>query len=79
MLNSILKKIGNRKPESKMGSLALAATTGITVARSLGKRSIYGALAGIGLSLIAKKLKNNRKDKNLDFSDKSPTGTKSKL
>lgn len=60
MLDKILNKVGNKKPESKMAGLAAAATTGITVARFLGKKSIYGALVGVGVTLLAKKLMKNK-------------------
>ena len=54
-LASLIKMVG-RNPESKAAAIATAATTGITIAKFLGKRSIYGAIAGVGVSLIAKKL-----------------------
>ena len=54
-LASLIKMAG-RNPESKAAAIATAATTGITIAKFLGKRSIYGAIAGVGVSLIAKKL-----------------------
>ena len=50
----------NRNPESKTAALATAATTGIAVARFLGRRSIYGAVAGVGVSLLAKKIAKKR-------------------
>ena len=53
-LASLIKLVG-KNPESKAAALATAATTGITIAKFLGKRSIYGAVAGIGVSLLAKK------------------------
>ena len=54
-LASLIKMVG-RNPVSKAAAIATAATTGITIAKFLGKRSIYGAIAGVGVSLIAKKL-----------------------
>ena len=54
-LASIIKSI-SRNPESKAAALATAATTGMTIAKFLGKRSIYGAAAGVGVSLLAKNL-----------------------
>lgn len=66
MLDKILNKVGSKNPESKMSALAAAATTGITVARFLGKRSIYGALVGVGVTLLAKKfLKNKQQDQHI--------------
>ena len=38
---------------SKIGLLTTAATTGVTVAKFLGKRSIYGIVGGIVVSLAA--------------------------
>ncbi|UOO92171.1 hypothetical protein [Vitreoscilla stercoraria] len=54
-LAMLLHAIG-RNSESKAAALATAATTGIAVAKFLGRRSIYGAVAGVGVSLIAKKM-----------------------
>ena len=54
---------------TKVGLLATAATTGITVARFFGKRSIYGIVGGIAVSLAAdyvkKKYENNLKSKEI--------------
>lgn len=65
---------------TKVGLLATAATTGITVARFLGKRSIYGVVGGIAVSLAADYIKNKYDKKNqakeneqlLDEVSKSP-------
>lgn len=48
---------------SKVGLLATAATTGITVARFLGKRSIYGIVGGIAVSLAADYIKKKYETK----------------
>ena len=42
-----------REKGSKIGLLTTAATTGVTVAKFLGKRSIYGIIGGIAVSLAA--------------------------
>ncbi|MBF0595906.1 hypothetical protein [Faecalibacter rhinopitheci] len=54
-MSNLLNLLGsNSKTKgTKIGLLATAATTGITVARFLGKRSIYGIIGGIGVSLAA--------------------------
>ena len=54
-LASLIKMAG-RNPESKAAAIATAATTGITIAKYFFYLSIYGAIAGVGVSLIAKKL-----------------------
>lgn len=38
---------------TKIGLLTTAATTGVTVAKFLGKRSIYGIIGGIAVTLAA--------------------------
>ena len=63
---------------SKIGLLTTAATTGVTVAKFLGKRSIYGIVGGIAVSLAAdyimkkyeKKLAAENEDKTLVVEDK---------
>ena len=63
---------------SKIGLLTTAATTGVTVAKFLGKRSIYGIVGGIAVSLAAdymmkkyeKKLATENEDKALVVEDK---------
>ena len=63
---------------SKIGLLTTAATTGVTVAKVLGKRSIYGIVGGIAVSLAAdyimekyeKKLATENEDKTLVVEDK---------
>lgn len=63
---------------SKIGLLTTAATTGVTVAKFLGKRSIYGIVGGIAVSLAAdyimkkyeKKLATENEDKTLVVEDK---------
>ena len=54
-MSTLLKLLGsNSKTKgTKIGLLATAATTGITVAKFLGKRSIWGVVGGIGVSLAA--------------------------
>lgn len=54
-MSNLLNLLGsNSKTKgTKIGLLATAATTGITIARFLGKRSIYGIIGGIGVSLAA--------------------------
>lgn len=58
-----LIKMAGRNPESKAAAFATAATTGITIAKFLGKRSIYGAIAGVGVSILAKKFLDKQADK----------------
>ena len=63
---------------SKIGLLTTTATTGVTVAKFLGKRSIYGIVGGIAVSLAAdyimekyeKKLATENEDKALVVEDK---------
>lgn len=54
-MSTFLKLLGtNSKTKgTKLGLLATAATTGVTVAKFLGKRSIWGIVGGIGVSLAA--------------------------
>lgn len=64
MLKTILNTVKGRQREgSKTGLLITAATTGVTIARYFGKRSIYGVIGGIGVTLAAdyiqKKYKKN--------------------
>ena len=63
---------------SKIGLLTTAATTGVTVAKFLGKRSIYGIVGGIAVSLAAdyimkkyeKKLETENHDKAVAVQEK---------
>ena len=67
-----------RDKGTKIGLLTTAATTGVTVAKFLGKRSIYGIIGGIAVSLAAdyimekyeKKLATENEDKELVVEDK---------
>lgn len=63
----ILEKLANRKNgenASKIGLLATAATTGVTVAKFLGKRTIYGIVGGIAVSLAADYIQKKYEKKN---------------
>lgn len=67
-----------REKGSKIGLLTTAATTGVTVAKFLGKRSIYGIIGGIAVSLAAdyimkkyeKKLETKNDDKAVAVQEK---------
>jgi len=59
-----LSKTKNGENASKIGLLATAATTGVTVAKFLGKRSIYGIVGGIAVSLAAEYIQKKYKKKN---------------
>ncbi|MBO6213328.1 hypothetical protein [Algoriella sp.] len=67
-----------REKGSKIGLLTTAATTGVTVAKFLGKRSIYGIIGGIAVSLAAdyimkkyeKKLETENDDKAIAVQEK---------
>lgn len=67
-----------REKGSKIGLLTTAATTGVTVAKFLGKRSIYGIIGGIAVSLAAdyimkkyeKKLETENDDKAVAVQEK---------
>lgn len=61
-LASLIRLVA-RDPKSKAATLATAATTGITIAKFLGRRSIYGAIAGVGVSMIAKKVMEKQAEK----------------
>lgn len=58
-MKTLLNILGSnsRTKGTKAGMLAAAATTGITVARFLGKRSIYGIVGGVAVSLAADYIK----------------------
>lgn len=63
----ILEKLSGKKNgenASKIGLLATAATTGITVAKFLGKRSIYGIVGGVAVSLAAGYIQKKYEKKN---------------
>ena len=59
---------------TKIGLLTTAATTGVTVAKFLGKRSIYGIIGGIAVTLAAdyirkkyeKKIETDRSENTLE-------------
>ena len=67
-----------RDKGTKLGLLTTAATTGVTVAKFLGKRSIYGIIGGIAVSLAAdyimkkyeKKLENKEPESDLAVKQK---------
>ncbi|WP_282628864.1 hypothetical protein [Empedobacter sedimenti] len=67
-----------REKGTKLGLLTTAATTGVTVAKFLGKRSIYGIIGGIAVSLAAdyimkkyeKKLENQEPESDLAVEQK---------
>ena len=67
-----------REKGSKIGLLTTAATTGVTVAKFLRKRSIYGIIGGIAVSLAAdyimkkyeKKLETENDDKAVAVQEK---------
>ncbi len=67
-----------RDKGTKLGLLTTAATTGVTVAKFLGKRSIYGIIGGIAVSLAAdyimkkyeKKLENQEPESDLAVKQK---------
>ena len=62
MLSTIIKKLGTREDKT-LAPLAAAATTGVSIARFLGKRSIYGAIVGIGVGLVVKKIMKKQEEK----------------
>ncbi len=54
MLKNIMNSVSKSQGQgSKTGLLVTAATTGVTIAKLLGKRSIYGVIGGIGVTLAA--------------------------
>ena len=67
-----------RDKGTKLGLLTTAATTGVTVAKFLGNRSIYGIIGGIAVSLAAdyimkkyeKKLENQEPESDLAVKQK---------
>ncbi|GEM_PF-6683108 len=71
MLEKTLKKLNITDKEAFAGGLATAATTGITIAKFLGKRSIYGAIIGIGVSLVAKKIIKKKEQKQSSVSNQN--------
>jgi len=48
---------------TKIGLLTTAATTGVTVAKFLGKRSIYGIIGGIAVTLAAEYIRKKYEKK----------------
>lgn len=72
---SILNKLtrGRREKSTRIGLLTTAATTGVTVAKFFGKRSIYGIVGGIAVTLASeyirkkyeKKVKNDHQEKSI--------------
>ena len=64
-MKTLLNILGNNSKTkgSKVGMLATAATTGITVARFLGKRSIYGVIGGIAVTVAADIIRNKYENK----------------
>lgn len=66
-MKTLLNILGNNSKTkgTKLGLLATAATTGVTVARFLGKRSIYGIVGGVAVSLAADYIKK-KYDKKLE-------------
>lgn len=71
MLEKTLKKLNITDKEAFAGGLATVATTGITIAKFLGKRSIYGAIIGIGVSLVAKKIIKKKEQKQSSVSNQN--------
>ena len=79
-MSTILKLLGTNSKTNgtKLGLLATAATTGVTVAKFFGKRSIWGIVGGIGVSLAAdyiqkkynKKLETKKNDHIIDDTTK---------
>lgn len=63
-MNVLDKIIKNRREKNtKIGLLATAATTGVTVAKFFGKRSVYGIVGGIAVTLAAEYIRKRYEKK----------------
>ncbi|MDM1523464.1 hypothetical protein HX088_09285 [Empedobacter sp. 225-1] len=63
-MNVLNKFIKNRREKNtKIGLLATAATTGVTVAKFFGKRSVYGIVGGIAVTLAAEYIRKRYEKK----------------
>lgn len=63
-MNVLDKFIKNRREKNtKIGLLATAATTGVTVAKFFGKRSVYGIVGGIAVKLAAEYIRKRYEKK----------------
>lgn len=63
-MNVLDKFIKNRRDKNtKIGLLATAATTGVTVAKFFGKRSVYGIVGGIAVTLAAEYIRKRYEKK----------------
>lgn len=63
-MNVLDKFIKNRREKNtKIGLLATAATTGVTVAKFFGKRSVYGIVGGITVTLAAEYIRKRYEKK----------------
>ncbi|CAM3388224.1 hypothetical protein [Empedobacter stercoris] len=63
-MNVLDKFIKNRREKNtKIGLLATAATTGVTVAKFFGKRSVYGIVGGIAVTLAAEYIRKRYEKK----------------
>ncbi|MFV0146531.1 hypothetical protein OBK08_00875 [Empedobacter falsenii] len=63
-MNVLDKFIKNRREKNtKIGLLATAATTGVTVANFFGKRSVYGIVGGIAVTLAAEYIRKRYEKK----------------
>lgn len=63
-MNVLDKFIKNRREKNtKIGLLATAATTGVTVAKFFGKRSVYGIFGGIAVTLAAEYIRKRYEKK----------------
>lgn len=63
-MNVLDKFIKNRREKNtKIGLLATAATTGVTVAKFFGKRSVYGIVGRIAVTLAAEYIRKRYEKK----------------
>lgn len=63
-MNVLDEFIKNRREKNtKIGLLATAATTGVTVAKFFGKRSVYGIVGGIAVTLAAEYIRKRYEKK----------------